>query len=146
MTLPRHNLPEKGVEAKVAYQLLHDELELDGNPNMNLASFVHTWVPDECRKLMNENLSKNLADQDEYPAATEIHNRCVVSAVLAALTPGHDRWSVERSQGRDQGHGVHRLLGGDHARRPGHEAPLASQDEGGRQGHPQPRAQHRHGR
>lgn len=41
--------------------------------------FVHTWVPDECRRLMNENLTKNLADQDEYPAATEIHNRCIVS-------------------------------------------------------------------
>ncbi|CAK9780193.1 glutamate decarboxylase [Cutaneotrichosporon oleaginosum] len=83
MTMPQHNLPEIGIEAKVAYQLLHDELELDGNPNMNLASFVHTWVPDECRKLMNENLSKNLADQDEYPAATEIHNRCI--AMIAGL-------------------------------------------------------------
>jgi hypothetical protein len=56
--LPRYKLPVNGVDAKVAYQLLHDELALDGNPNMNLASFVHTWVPDECQKLMEENLNK----------------------------------------------------------------------------------------
>jgi len=41
--------------------------------------FVHTWVPDECQKLMVENLNKNLVDQDEYPAAQAIHERCVVS-------------------------------------------------------------------
>ena len=58
---------------------------------MNLASFVHTWVPDECQDLMTENLNKNLVDQDEYPAATEIHDRCVVRPpscpLPACLTP-----------------------------------------------------------
>ncbi|GMK56816.1 hypothetical protein CspeluHIS016_0306560 [Cutaneotrichosporon spelunceum] len=77
MTTSSHHMPKRGIESKVAYQLLHDELELDGNPNMNLASFVHTWMPDECMRLMQENLTKNLADQDEYPASTEIHDRCV---------------------------------------------------------------------
>ncbi|WVQ85190.1 glutamate decarboxylase [Cryptococcus sp. DSM 104549] len=75
--IPRYNIPDSGVNAKVCYQLLHDELLLDGNPNMNLASFVHTWVPDECEKLINENINKNLVDQDEYPAAQSIHERCV---------------------------------------------------------------------
>ncbi|KAK6904943.1 glutamate decarboxylase [Kwoniella mangroviensis CBS 10435] len=75
--LPRYSIPETGVNAKVSYQLLHDELLLDGNPNMNLASFVNTWVPDECNRLMYENLNKNLVDQDEYPAAQAIHERCI---------------------------------------------------------------------
>ncbi|KAK4686768.1 glutamate decarboxylase, partial [Tremellales sp. Uapishka_1] len=75
--VPKYKMPEKGVDGKVAYQILHDELELDGNPNMNLASFVHTWVPDECNKLVMENINKNLVDQDEYPAANDIHERCV---------------------------------------------------------------------
>ena len=57
----------QGVEAKATYQLIHDELTLDGSPNLNLASFVHTWMPDEANKLMMENISKNLIDQDEYP-------------------------------------------------------------------------------
>ncbi|PSR88902.1 hypothetical protein PHLCEN_2v5051 [Hermanssonia centrifuga] len=47
--------------------MIHDELTLDGSPNLNLASFVHTWMPDEANKLMMENISKNLIDQDEYP-------------------------------------------------------------------------------
>lgn len=37
-----------------AYQLIHDELLLDGNPSLNLASFVHTWMPEEADKLMME--------------------------------------------------------------------------------------------
>ncbi|KAK4687309.1 glutamate decarboxylase, partial [Tremellales sp. Uapishka_1] len=75
--IPKYQLPAQGVDGKVVYQLLHDELELDGNPNMNLASFVHTWVPEECTKLVTENLNKNLVDQDEYPAAQQIHERCI---------------------------------------------------------------------
>lgn len=33
-------------------------------------------MPDEANKLMMENLSKNLVDQDEYPMTTIIHTRC----------------------------------------------------------------------
>jgi glutamate/tyrosine decarboxylase-like PLP-dependent enzyme len=28
---------------------------------------VHTWMPAQADKLMTENMSKNLIDQDEYP-------------------------------------------------------------------------------
>lgn len=66
-----------GIPSKSAYQLLHDETALDGNPLLNLASFVHTWMPEEANKLYMENLNKNLVDLDEYPAATTIHNRCI---------------------------------------------------------------------
>lgn len=40
------------------------KLTSDGNPNMNLASFVHTWVPDESQKLMEENLNKVCKDDN----------------------------------------------------------------------------------
>ncbi|KAF8180382.1 glutamate decarboxylase [Pholiota molesta] len=63
--------------ANAAYQLLHDETALDGNPLLNLASFVHTWMPEDADKLIMENLNKNIVDLDEYPAASLIHNRCV---------------------------------------------------------------------
>lgn len=36
---------------------------------------------------MTENLTKNIVDQDEYPACTEIHNRCIVSAPGRLTTP-----------------------------------------------------------
>lgn len=65
--LPKYRMPSKGTEAQSAYQIIHDELSLDGTPLLNLASFVHTWMPKEGVELMHENLTKNLIDQDEYP-------------------------------------------------------------------------------
>lgn len=41
---------------------------IDGSPVLNLASFVHTWMPAQADKLMQENMTKNLIDTDEYPA------------------------------------------------------------------------------
>ena len=38
--VPKYRLPAEGMEADAAYQLVHDELNLDGNPSLNLASFV----------------------------------------------------------------------------------------------------------
>jgi glutamate decarboxylase len=34
-------------------------------------------MPEEANKLMMENIGKNLVDEDEYPATTKIHSRCV---------------------------------------------------------------------
>ncbi|KAF9041418.1 glutamate decarboxylase [Panaeolus papilionaceus] len=81
--VPKYTIPENGIPSRAAYQLLHDETALDGNPLLNLASFVHTWMPDPANQLIMENLNKNIVDQDEYPAATNIHNRCV--SMLADL-------------------------------------------------------------
>lgn len=89
-SIPKFELPEKSVEPRVAYQLVHDELELDGRPAMNCASFgkwcivwenswdmmlmqnmiwliwtVHTWMEPEADQLITESANKNLADQDE---------------------------------------------------------------------------------
>ncbi|KAG2146946.1 pyridoxal phosphate-dependent transferase [Suillus bovinus] len=80
---PKFHIPSKGTPAQIAYQLIHDELSLDGSPCLNLASFVNTWMPEPADKLMLENMSKNLIDQDEYPMTQEIHTRCV--SILADL-------------------------------------------------------------
>ncbi|KAK2465095.1 hypothetical protein APHAL10511_002903 [Amanita phalloides] len=75
--VPKYTMPKHGISSKAAYQLLHDETNLDGNPTLNLASFVHTWMPPEGEKLFLENINKNIVDLDEYPAAANIHNRCI---------------------------------------------------------------------
>ena len=51
--------PEQGVPADAAYQLVHDELNMEANPALNRASFVTTWMEPEAVKLMQENLPKN---------------------------------------------------------------------------------------
>jgi len=75
--VPKYTLPRRSMPADVAYRIVHDELNLDGNPALNLASFVTTWMEPEAEQLMLETLGKNYIDQDEYPQTTEIQNRCV---------------------------------------------------------------------
>ncbi|KAJ7285610.1 pyridoxal phosphate-dependent transferase [Mycena rebaudengoi] len=88
--IPKYHLASKGIDPEAAYQLIHDELTLDGSPVLNLASFVHTWMPAPADKLMMENMSKNLIDTDEYPATQLIHTRCI--SILA------DMWHAPSSQ------------------------------------------------
>ncbi|KAH0536670.1 hypothetical protein FGG08_006465 [Glutinoglossum americanum] len=75
--IPKFKILPEGAPADAVYQLLTDELDLDGKPNLNLASFVGTFMEDKAKSLMMENLNKNLADADEYPALMNIHARCV---------------------------------------------------------------------
>jgi len=76
-SIPKYELPENGMPANAAYELVHDELNMDANPALNLATFVTTWMEPEAVKLMNETLHKNFIDHDEYPQSEVIHNRCV---------------------------------------------------------------------
>jgi glutamate decarboxylase len=75
--LPKYKFPAKETDPKAAYQLVHDELLLDGNSRQNLATFCQTWLEPEIQKLMDECLGKNLIDKDEYPQTAEIEARCV---------------------------------------------------------------------
>ncbi|KAL9238360.1 hypothetical protein vseg_012791 [Gypsophila vaccaria] len=77
VSLPRFKMGEKSIPKEAAYQIITDELMLDGNPRLNLASFVTTWMEPECDKLMMDAINKNYVDMDEYPVTTELQNRCV---------------------------------------------------------------------
>ncbi|THH16691.1 hypothetical protein EW146_g3992 [Bondarzewia mesenterica] len=75
--MPRFEMAEEEMPARIAARFVHDELLMDGNPSLNLASFVTTYMEDEAERLMLENLSKNFIDVEEYPALGEIESRCV---------------------------------------------------------------------
>jgi len=77
MHIPRYRLPDGELDADVAYQIVHDELMLDGNARLNLATFVTTWSEPQARMLMAESLDKNMIDKDEYPRTADLENRCV---------------------------------------------------------------------
>jgi glutamate decarboxylase len=76
-SVPRYELPEKGMPSRVAYSIVHDELILDGNSRLNLATFVTTWMDPEAQRLMAETFDKNMIDKDEYPQTAELEMRCV---------------------------------------------------------------------
>jgi glutamate decarboxylase len=75
--IPKLRMPDHGMSPASAYNLIHDELLLDGNSRQNLATFCTTWVEPEIRRLMDENIDKNMIDKDEYPQTAEIESRCV---------------------------------------------------------------------
>ena len=81
--VPKYELPDSGVPSQIAYDLIRDELILDGNSRLNLATFVTTWMEDEAKRLMSETFDKNMIDKDEYPQTAEIELRCV--NILARL-------------------------------------------------------------
>jgi glutamate decarboxylase len=69
--------PTQEIAASHAYAIVHDELMLDGNSRMNLATFCQTWSEPEAQRLLAECWDKNLIDKDEYPQTAEIERRCV---------------------------------------------------------------------
>ena len=75
--MPKYRLPDDGAPPDVAERLIHDELMLDGNARLNLATFVTTWMDPQAERLMAEAFDKNMIDKDEYPATAEIEKRCV---------------------------------------------------------------------
>src|SRR3954470_7686200 len=75
--IPRNELRKKPLTPDLAYQIIHDELMLDGHARMNLATFVSTWMEPQAERLMAECLDKNMIDKDEYPQTAELEMRCV---------------------------------------------------------------------
>ncbi len=75
--VPRYEMPTEPMDPGDAYRLVHDELSLDGNPELNLATFVTTWMDEEADRLMTETANKNAIDWDEYPQTVELQDRCV---------------------------------------------------------------------
>jgi len=75
--VPRHALPRHPMLPDTAVQVVRDELMLDGNARLNLATFVTTWMEPQAQQLMTECLEKNMIDKDEYPQTAELESRCV---------------------------------------------------------------------
>lgn len=75
--IPRWEIPEGEMPPGAASQLIRDELQLDGIPVLNLASFVTTWMEPEADSLFELTASKNFIDAEEYPRTAEIEHRCV---------------------------------------------------------------------
>ncbi|KGQ70005.1 glutamate decarboxylase [Chelonobacter oris] len=72
-----NRFPPTEMREDVAYQMIHDELFLDGNARQNLATFCQTWDDENVHKLMDLSINKNWIDKEEYPQSAEIDARCV---------------------------------------------------------------------
>src|SRR5215470_14783558 len=77
LRVPRNSIPQHGMLPDTALQAVRDELILDGNARLNLATFVTTWMEPEAQQLMAECFDKNMIDKDEYPQTADLEMRCV---------------------------------------------------------------------
>jgi hypothetical protein len=110
--LPRNELPPVELDPDIAYQVVHDELMLDGNARLNLATFVTTWMEPQATRLMTECFDKNMIDKDEYPRTAD---RGPGAAVRTDARPALARPASPRSHRLLD----HRLQRGVHAGRAG---------------------------
>jgi glutamate decarboxylase len=75
--VPKGRIPDQEMLPETAYQIVLDEVMLDGNARFNLATFVTTWMDEEADRLYAATFDKNMVDKDEYPQTAEIEARCV---------------------------------------------------------------------
>jgi glutamate decarboxylase len=75
--VPKYRLPQHAMAPDTAYNIIHDELMLDGNSRLNMATFVTTWMEPQAEQLMAESFDKNMIDKDEYPQTAAIEERCI---------------------------------------------------------------------
>ncbi|WP_395756202.1 glutamate decarboxylase [Edwardsiella ictaluri] len=72
-----HYFPLEEMREDIAFQVINDELLLDGNARQNLATFCQTWDDDYVHRLMDISINKNWIDKEEYPQSAAIDLRCV---------------------------------------------------------------------
>ncbi|MBC8315083.1 MAG: glutamate decarboxylase [Bacteroidales bacterium] len=88
--VPKYEIPPIGMSPRTAYNLVKDELMLDGNSRMNLATFVTTWMEPEARQIMEDTFDKNMIDKDEYPQTAQLEMRCVNMLARLWNSPDHE--------------------------------------------------------
>jgi glutamate decarboxylase len=86
---PDQAFPAAEMPADAAYQIVADELFLDGNARQNLATFCQTWDDPYVHKLMDQSINKNWIDKEEYPQSAAIDLKCVNMVA--------DLWNAPRS-------------------------------------------------
>jgi glutamate decarboxylase len=73
--LPKFKFPSDETNPDHAFQVIADEILLDGNARQNLATFCQTWEEPQVKALMDLAINKNMIDRDEYPQTAEIERR-----------------------------------------------------------------------
>ena len=97
VSAPKYRFPDQERPAEHIYAMVHDELMLDGNSRMNLATFCQTWSEAEVQRLLAECWDKNMIDKDEYPQTAELERPLRPHAGRSVeLAPGgKHRWLLD---------------------------------------------------
>ena len=122
---PNHVLPDGELDPDVAYQIVHDELMLDGNARLNLATFVTTWMEPQAQQADGRDLRQEHDRQGRVPAdrraraaLREHPRRALARARRTSSATGCSTTGLERG-GDARRHGAQVALARAHARPPG---------------------------
>jgi len=74
---PIDNLYKNKMSPSEAYEIVNSESYFDADPQLNLATFVTTWVEPTAIELIKNSLDKNYIDKLIYPETIELEKRCV---------------------------------------------------------------------
>jgi len=91
---PAEKIPEKGMPADTAYQIVKDETFPQTQPRLNLATFVTTYMDDYGTRLMNEAVGINYIDETEYPRVAVMCGRCINMVANMWNTPEKNEWKT----------------------------------------------------
>src|ERR1700755_3588100 len=97
---PDGPFPKSGMSALDAQRLVAEGLQLEGDPNRNLATFVTTSMEPGARQLIFENNSRTFIAHAEYPISAEIEQRCI--RMLADLYNAPGETTGARCQGSSE--------------------------------------------
>ena len=97
---PSTSFPQSGMRPTDAMRLVGEDLNLEGDPQRNLATFVTTWMEPEAQRIIADNLHRNFIDHAEYPQTAEIEQRCV--RMLADLFHAPGETTGARTQGSSE--------------------------------------------
>lgn len=73
----RQVLPDAMMAPEVAYRIVKDETLSETRPQLNLATFVTTYMDEHATALMNEAINLNFIDETEYPRVAVMSQRCI---------------------------------------------------------------------
>lgn len=93
------DVPENGFSAAVTYRYIHDKLQLEGQPHLNVASFVTTWMETEAEQLAFESINKNLVNVAEYAHTEAIHQQVIAMTARLFHADIPDDYVPESSSG-----------------------------------------------
>ena len=87
-------IPQESIPADAAYRIVKSETYSQTQPQLNLATFVTTYMDDRATQLMNEAININYIDETEYPRIAMMNGKCI--NILANLwnTPEKNEWKT----------------------------------------------------
>ena len=91
---PVDRIPDGPTMPEIAYKMVKDETYAQTQPQLNLATFVTTYMDEYATKLMNEAININYIDETEYPRIAVMNAKCINIVANLWNSPEKAQWKA----------------------------------------------------